>query len=189
MRPSNPYAATKAAAEQLVIAYYLTFNVPIIITRSNNIYGPAQYPEKIIPRFILSLTQNRPLTVHGDGHHSRKYLYVEDLVDALLLLYEKGSIGEAYNIGTDTEFTNLEIAQLIQSKFNCGSIEFVSDRISNDERYSIDSSKIKKLGWTAKVSFADGLERTIQWYLKNGNNWWNPKSIELALNDRIYCSN
>ncbi|KAI8808785.1 hypothetical protein BJ742DRAFT_677543 [Cladochytrium replicatum] len=184
LHPTNPYAATKAAAEHLVNAYYKSFGLPIIITRSNNIYGPFQYPEKVIPKFISLLLRSRKCTVHGDGLNSRHYLYATDLTAALDTILHRGVIGETYNIGTNFEISNLALARMIYKgiKSQNGAtpeqaeddayLEFVEDRAFNDRRYAIDSSKIRELGWTPTVSFEDGLSRTIAWYQENSEHWW-----------------
>lgn len=181
LAPSNPYAATKAAAECMVKAYAVSFHLPVIITRSNNVYGPAQYPEKIIPKFICRLLEAKSCFVHGDGSHSRRYLYVSDVVHALDIILHRGKIGEVYNIGTSVEVTNLDLARLLISKLQ-GEVHpekwitFVRDRAYNDRRYAIDSTKILELGWQEQVSFEDGIHLTIDWYRKYGKDWWSDTS-------------
>lgn len=178
LKPTNPYSASKASAELLCQSYYKSFNIPLIITRSNNVYGPRQYPEKIIPKFILRLMKGLHCQVHGDGMSKRKYLNVYDLMEAYDLIIEKGSIGETYNIGTSNDgICNNDLARLIIKTFDPESpvtdnIEHVVDRKYNDFLYSIDSTKIKQLGWAEKINFEDGLKETTEWYKKNGFDWW-----------------
>ncbi|KAH6585558.1 hypothetical protein BASA50_001167 [Batrachochytrium salamandrivorans] len=176
LSPSNPYAATKAAAECLVMAYYKSFKLPIIITRSNNIFGPFQYPEKIIPKFICSILKSRPCYIHGNGLNSRRYLFATDLAHALAIVLQHGTVGETYNIGSDNEVTNLDLTRLLLRHFNITdeqeSIVFVEDRAFNDCRYAINSSKIHNLGWRPVVAFEDGLRMTAEWYRANADSWW-----------------
>ncbi|KAL2913502.1 hypothetical protein HK105_206962 [Polyrhizophydium stewartii] len=176
LAPTNPYAATKAAAECLVMAYYKSFKLPIIITRSNNIYGPSQYPEKIIPKFICSILRNRPCFIHGDGSNTRRYLFASDVARAIALVLERGKIGETYNIGTDFEISNLALTRTLLRHFGIEdeskSIVFVEDRAFNDKRYAIDSSKIHELGWKPVVPFDEGIKQTIEWYRANSQSWW-----------------
>tara|TARA_Y100000389_G_scaffold46376_1_gene41330 strand:+ start:4244 stop:5206 length:963 start_codon:yes stop_codon:yes gene_type:complete len=167
--PTNPYAASKAAAECLVQSYIQSFKMPIIITRGNNVYGPNQYPEKVIPKFILQMKQNKKLTIQGDGSCVRGFLHVTDTVDAFIKILEKGKIGEIYNIGCDEhmEYSILEIAKRIHSytkstkKFE-DVIDFIEDRPFNDQRYYISNQKLKDLGWTINVSLEDGLKSLIE---------------------------
>lgn len=178
LEPTNPYAATKAAAENIVKSYYRSFKMPVIITRGNNVYGPHQYPEKVVPKFVRRLLKGLPCCIHGDGSNSRHFIYVEDVADAFITILHKGEVGEVYNIGCEEEYTNLEIAEkLVKSlKPNCKSpkdhIEFVDDRPFNDVRYYISSAKLHGLGWSPQVGFEDGLQRTIDWYAKVSGDWW-----------------
>ncbi|KAI8930035.1 hypothetical protein BC831DRAFT_441007 [Entophlyctis helioformis] len=186
LAPSNPYAATKAAAECLVMAYHKSFKLPIIITRSNNIYGPHQYPEKIIPKFICSILRGKPCFIHGDGSNSRRYLFVTDLAEAILLIMHRGTIGETYNIGSDFEISNLALAKHLLRHFGLGEdpegkhTVFVEDRAFNDKRYAIDSTKIHELGWRPKVSFTEGMKQTVEWYRANSDTWWDDISSALV---------
>lgn len=166
--PTNPYAATKAAAELIAKSYYFSFKMPIIITRGNNVYGPNQYPEKLIPRFIKLLKEDQPVTIQGDGSNVRAFLHVLDVCGALECIIEKGQLGEIYNIGSDDhyEYTVLEIAQkLIQKIKNTDDfdkwITYIADRPFNDKRYYIINEKVKKLGWTINVDFERGLNELI----------------------------
>jgi dTDP-glucose 4,6-dehydratase len=162
--PTNPYAATKAAAELIAKSYYYSFKMPILITRGNNVYGPNQYPEKLIPLFIKLLQENRPVTIQGDGSNVRAFLHVNDATSALKLILEKGAIGEIYNIGSDesNEYTILEIAKMLIRKikktedYNAW-ITYIEDRPFNDKRYYISNEKLKELGWKIQVDFEDGL--------------------------------
>ncbi|KAJ3358654.1 hypothetical protein GGF32_010079 [Allomyces javanicus] len=187
LSPNNPYSATKAAAECLVRAYHRSFGIPAIITRSNNVYGPGQYPEKVIPKFILLLLQDRKCPIHGDGSNARRYLYVADVAHALDLIIQRGEIGEIYNIGTDFELSNLALTEHLVGVIRPGSksvhdhIEFVEDRAFNDRRYAIDSTKLRRLGWAPSVQFDEGIQKTIDWYRENGDKWWSHADIESAL--------
>ena len=166
--PTNPYAATKAAAEMLVQSYYHSFNIPIIITRGNNVYGLNQYPEKVIPRFIEDLKRGQKVTIQGDGTCMRAFLHAEDTANAFIIILEKGIIGDIYNIGCDEgmEYSILEIAKILIEKikqtYNFEDwIEYIEDRPYNDKRYYISNDKLKKLGWTIKISLNDGLNKII----------------------------
>jgi dTDP-glucose 4,6-dehydratase len=168
--PTNPYAATKAAAELIAQSYYHSFRLPIIITRGNNVYGPGQYPEKVIPRFIHQLQENRPVTIQGDGSCMRAFLYVSDAATAFITVLERGAVGEIYNIGCDEgmEFSIAEIAILLIRLIKGDSvqhgewIEFVEDRPFNDKRYYISNCKLKALGWSVRVKFEDGIRHIVQ---------------------------
>lgn len=166
--PTNPYAATKASAELIAKSYYFSFKMPIIITRGNNVFGPNQYPEKLIPRFIQLLNENKKVTIQGDGSNVRSFLYVFDVAKAVNLILEKGTIGEIYNIGSDEhhEYSVLEIAQklirLIKKTENYDEwIEYIEDRPFNDKRYYISNNKMKELGWTIDVDFDTGLNMIL----------------------------
>jgi dTDP-glucose 4,6-dehydratase len=166
--PTNPYAATKAGAELIANSYRYSFNMPIIITRGNNVYGPNQYPEKLIPRFIHLLKENHKVTIQGDGSNVRAFLHALDVAKALDLILEKGKIGEIYNIGSDEdkEYTVLQIAHiligLIKKTDNYDDyIEYVEDRPFNDKRYYISNEKVKALGWSIDKDFMEGLQELI----------------------------
>lgn len=157
LNPTNPYAATKAAAEFLCRSYYHSFKLPIIIVRCNNVYGPNQYPEKLIPKFIKHLENNEKLPIHGNGETRRNFIHAYDVATAFDKIYEKGIINEIYNIGTDNEYTVLEIAKILIEKYKPGEnfndwIVFVPDRKFNDFRYSINSRKLRELGWSETLS-------------------------------------
>lgn len=167
--PTNPYAATKAAAELIAKSYYHSFKMPIIITRGNNVYGPNQYPEKLIPRFIEQLLNDQKVTIQGDGSNVRAFLHVNDVCTALNLILEKGQIGEVYNIGSDDnhEYTVNEVAYKLIGKLKPNDkfeewITFIEDRPFNDKRYYISNQKVKDLGWNIMVNFEEGLDELIK---------------------------
>ncbi len=175
LNPTNPYAASKAGAEFLVKSYYKSFNLPIIITRGNNVYGPRQYPEKVIPKFIMQLAHNQKCTIQGDGSTRRNFIHVLDVCSAIDTILFKGEINQIYNIGTNNEYSVLQIAhKLIASLKNHDYqkwIEYVEDRNFNDKRYAVDSTKLKKLGWQEVFDFDNGLLNTIVWYVDNLHYW------------------
>jgi dTDP-D-glucose 4,6-dehydratase len=166
--PTNPYAATKAGAELLAQSYNHSFKLPIIITRGNNVFGPNQYPEKLIPKFIKLLKENKKVTIQGDGSNVRAFLHANDTANAFELILEKGKIGEIYNIGCDDgmEYSVLEIAKILinliqhTDKYDDW-IEYIEDRPFNDKRYYISNQKLKDLGWEIKESFYDSLLKLI----------------------------
>lgn len=169
LKPTNPYAASKAGAEMLVHSYVHSYNLPAIIIRSNNIYGPGQYPEKVVPRFILQLLNEHPITIQGSGNQLRSFLYVEDAVDAVLCVLFQGEIGEVYNISSQDEISIRELAARILATLCPGrrleeAITFVEDRHFNDKRYWITSEPLQQLGWKQRVRIDEGLEKTIAWY-------------------------
>lgn len=182
LAPTNPYAATKAAAELMVRAYHTSFKLPIIITRGNNVYGPHQYPEKLIPKFALLLNKNRPCPLHGDGSNRRSFIYVSDVARAFDAVVHKGVIGETYNIGTQFEISNLEVAKAIIKEYGLEKeqdkyITFVSDRKFNDLRYHIDNTKLKYLGWEPEVPFTEGIKKTINWYRADPEYFGNVENV------------
>ena len=166
--PTNPYSATKSASELLSKSYYYSFDMPIIITRSNNIYGKNQYPEKLIPKFIKLLLNDKPVTIQGDGSQLRSFLHIDDLCDALKLILENGIIGEIYNIGSDEsqEYSIIQVAHILIEKikntkdYNKG-IEYIKDRPFNDNRYYISNQKVKNLGWIIKKDLINSLDELI----------------------------
>ncbi len=170
LSPNSPYSASKASADMFAKAYFETYELPVIITRCSNNYGPYQYPEKLIPYFISKLLKNEKVPLYGDGLNVRDWLYVYDHCCAIDLTLHKGKIGEIYNIGAHNEKTNIEITKLILKAMNKdeSSIEYVKDRLGHDRRYAISNEKIKKeLGWKPTVSFEEGIKTTIEWYLNN----------------------
>ena len=171
LNPTNPYAATKAGAEFIVRSYYYSYNIPIVIIRCNNVYGERQYPEKIIPKFIMLLKENKKLTIHGTGLTRRNFIYIEDVCAAINIIVANGADNNVYNIGSTDEYNVLEIATFILNHIK-GSheniedwIEYTKDRNFNDFRYAIDTTKLNDIGWTKSVNFHDGLSRTIRWYM------------------------
>lgn len=178
--PTNPYAATKSAAEHIVTSYFESFKVPIIITRSNNIFGPRQYPEKLIPRTINLLLRGSNCEIHGAGENRRSYLHVDDLCKAFDIILHNGVIGRTYNIGSEIEYTNISVVKSIIEIFrNRGLIQadreylsYVQDRVFNDRRYWIDNTEMKKLGWAQqKTDFKALLEELVDWYIYNPKHW------------------
>lgn len=167
--PSNPYAASKAAAELIAKSYYHSFKMPIIITRGNNVYGPNQYPEKLIPKFVQQLMNGEKVTIQGDGSNVRAFLHVNDVCSALTHILEKGKIGEIYNIGSDdnSEYSVLQIAHMLIGKIIKTTdydkwIRYVEDRPFNDKRYYISNQKVKELGWAIDIDFEEGLNDLIE---------------------------
>lgn len=174
LNPSSPYAASKAAADLLVKSYYKTYQLPINITRCSNNFGPYQYPEKLIPLFIIKALKEEKLPLYGDGTNIRDWIYVKDHCRAVDLVMRKGKAGEIYNIGANNEKSNLEITQKILSLLAKPEslIEYVEDRQGHDYRYAVDSKKIReKLGWTEKFDFEKSMLKTLNWYLEN-KKWW-----------------
>ena len=179
--PSSPYAATKAAAELIINSYNTTFDTDCIITRCTNNYGPMQFPEKLIPKTIILASQNKKIPVYGDGKNIRDWLFVTDHCEAILNILDRGKSKQSYNISADNYIDNITIVENILSKMNLSSelIEFVDDRPGHDMRYGLDSSKIRnELNWSHSVDFDSGLEKTIEWYLKN-NEWWKEISSDI----------
>jgi len=177
LAPHSPYAASKASADMLVGAYYHTYQLPVIITRCSNNYGPYQFPEKLIPLMITNALQSKTLPIYGDGTNVRDWIHVIDHSRAIDLVLQKGEIGEIYNIGANNERTNINIAKFILKRLEKSEtlIKFVKDRPGHDRRYAINADKIKnQLGWKPVYDFEDGLKQTISWYVDN-RAWW--KSI------------
>lgn len=168
--PTNPYAATKISAEFLVQSYFHCFDLPTIIIRGNNVYGPRQYPEKVIPKFIMSLSHGQKCTIHGNGNTRRNFIYIDDMCQCIATVLTKGVVNEIYNIGTTNEWSVLQIADMLIYRLKGNHVdpsdyyEFVPDRFYNDFQYRIDSSKVKRLGWESSVSFEKGLDATIAYY-------------------------
>ncbi|CAL5023005.1 unnamed protein product [Urochloa decumbens] len=172
--PTNPYAATKAGAEMLVMAYGRSYGLPVITTRGNNVYGPNQFPEKLIPKFILLAMRGEPLPIHGDGSNVRSYLYCEDVAEAFEVILHRGEVGHVYNIGTNKERTVMNVAKDICKLFNLEAdkaIKFVDNRPFNDQRYFLDDEKLKSLGWSERTHWEEGLRKTMEWYVANSDYW------------------
>ena len=173
--PSSPYAASKASSDHLVSSYIRTYKIPAIITNCSNNYGPKQHPEKLIPKLIYNIINNKPLPIYGKGTNSREWIYVKDHCEALLKVFTKGKIGEFYNIGSNKNLNNLQVTKdlinISKRKINIGKkvkILFVKDRPGHDVRYALNSNKIKnKLGWRPKTNFRQGINLTFDWYNKN----------------------
>jgi dTDP-glucose 4,6-dehydratase len=176
-KPSSPYAASKAASDHLVYSYVKTYKIPAVITNCSNNFGPKQHPEKLIPKLIYNILNNRNLPIYGNGKNSREWIYVEDHCEALLKVFQKGKIGDFYNIGSNKNLNNLEICKhlikIAKKRIKIGKnvkIKFIKDRPGHDLRYALDSKKIlTDLGWKTKVEFKKGLEKTFLWYLENQN--------------------
>ena len=173
--PSSPYAASKASSDHLVSSYVRTYKIPAIITNCSNNFGPKQHPEKLIPKLIYNILTNRPLPIYGNGKNSREWIYVKDHCEALVKIFNKGRVGNFYNIGSNRNAINLEICknliQISKRRMKLGKnvkIRFVKDRPGHDIRYALNSSKlIKELKWKPKTSFKEGLEKTVNWYINN----------------------
>ncbi len=171
--PSSPYSASKAAAELLCTAAIKTFNQPIIITRSSNNFGPYQFPEKVIPLFITNLLEERKVPLYGAGENVRDWIYVIDNCEAIDFVIHNGKVGEVYNIGGGNELKNIDLTNLIIGAVGKDNsfIEHVKDRLGHDLRYSLNCSKIHKLGWKPRFEFEQALKETIKWYINN-KDWW-----------------
>jgi len=168
--PSSPYAATKAAAELLIKSFSVTYDSDVVITRCTNNYGPRQFPEKLIPKTIILAKQGRNIPIYGNGKNLRDWIFVDEHCDAVYEILMKGKSGQAYNISANNEISNVQIVNKILEIMGKSNdlIEFVEDRPGHDQRYSLDSSKIKnELGWSTKINFEEGIRKTIEWYEKN----------------------
>jgi dTDP-glucose 4,6-dehydratase len=179
-QPSSPYSASKAASDHFAHAWHVTYGLPVIVTNCSNNYGPYQYPEKLIPVVIASALSGKPIPVYGDGRNVRDWLHVEDHVRALLLIAERGQLGERYNVGGGGERSNLDAVRAITAALDAelgggpraDLIAFVADRPGHDWRYAIDSTKLRSaLGWQPEIGFEDGIRETVRWYLAN-RDWW-----------------
>lgn len=173
---SSPYSSSKASADLLVLAYYRTYGLPVTISRCSNNYGPYHFPEKLIPLMIINALHDKPLPVYGDGLNVRDWLYVEDHCRAIDLILHQGTVGEVYNVGGHNEMKNIDIVKLICRTLGKPErlIQFVTDRKGHDRRYAIDPTKIhRELGWLPETKFADGIQKTIQWYVTH-EDWWQP---------------
>ena len=171
---SSPYSSSKAAADLLALAYYRTYGLPVTISRCSNNYGPCQFPEKLIPLMIANALADKPLPVYGTGLNVRDWLYVDDHCKAIDLILHQGKVGQVYNIGGHNEMRNIDIVKLIVNRLGKSEelITYVGDRAGHDLRYAIDPSKIhRELGWLPETPFAEGIEKTIDWYLQN-RDWW-----------------
>ncbi len=174
LAPTNPYAATKAAAEHLVMSYHLSFGLNTIITRGNNVYGPKQYPEKLIPKFICHLLDGEECPIQGSGEQKRSFLYTDDVVQAFDLILHKGEVGGIYNIGSEVEYSVNDVFKMLIKTMDpeCDEMYFdryyyTKDRDFNDPRYFISIEKLEKLGWHQRIFFEEGLVKTVKWYSEN----------------------
>jgi UDP-glucose 4,6-dehydratase len=182
LRPTNPYSASKAAAEMVIQGYLHSYGLPVIKVRANNIFGIRQFPEKLIPRSCLSLITGRKIPVHGNGENRRHFLAAPDLAEGVSLLIRKGEIGGIYNIGSEDEFTNLQVIRMICGAFNIemqDAIEFVDDRLFNDKRYSIVSDRMHKLGWRQRRRLEEELPMVVDWYRANAERYLAGRYVDL----------
>jgi dTDP-glucose 4,6-dehydratase len=170
LRPSSPYSASKAGSDLLALSYFTTFNLPVVVTRASNNYGPYQFPEKLIPLMITNAMENQPLPIYGDGLQVRDWLYVDDHCRAIWEVLEKGRVGEIYNIGGNCALPNIDVVRRILRATGKPEtlMQTVRDRPGHDRRYALSSAKLtRETGWVPEVSFDDGLARTVQWYVDN----------------------
>ncbi len=184
LTPTNPYAATKAAAEMLIHAYRNSFGLPVIITRGNNVYGPRQFPEKLIPKFIHLLRHHKKCPLHGKGASRRHFVYATDVARAFHLILTKGSVGETYNIGCHDEIDVATVAKTLKDLICPVEVDYfveVADRSFNDFRYPVETEKLEALGWTQKVSWEDGLTQTIDWYVSQDlESYWPGVNLDVV---------
>lgn len=172
LNPTNPYSATKAGAELLVKAYGHSFGIPYVITRGNNVFGPKQYPEKVIPAFVDAMMKGTPCRIHGEGRSRRNFIYVDDVSRAVMTVIQHGKNGAVYNIGTRNEYSVLEMFDILRKIVNPDATKIhVNDRPHNDKRYAVDSSALQELGWSEQVPFEDAIQRTVDWYKAN-TSWY-----------------
>jgi len=175
LKPRNPYAASKAGADRLAYSYWATYDLPVIVTRASNNYGPYQFPEKVIPLFVTNAIDDIPVPLYGDGKNVRDWLHVDDHCRAIDLLIDRATDGEVYNIGGGNDIMNVELTHRILGALGkpLSLIEPVADRKGHDRRYCLDTSKLRGLGWAPQVAFEQGLEATVDWYRRN-EWWWRP---------------
>ena len=175
LEPSSPYSASKAGGDLLVRSYHKTYGMPVLITRGSNTYGPYQYPEKVIPLFLTNLLEDKPVPLYGDGMNVRDWIHVEDHASGIHTVLEKGEVGQIYNVGGGNELTNLEltkrICDLLEKPHSL--ITPVADRLGHDRRYSVDTTRIRELGWAPRWDLDEGLVATVEWYREN-RWWWEP---------------
>jgi dTDP-glucose 4,6-dehydratase len=182
-KPSNPYSASKAAADMFVLSYHKTYGLNVSITRCTNNFGPYQLPEKLIPKTVIRALRDLPIPIYGKGTNIRDWIYVTDHCEAIDMVLEKGKAGEIYNVSAGNEVANIEIAKKIINQLGKpeNTITYVEDRPGHDTRYSLDSSKLREeLGWKPKGNFEECLKSTVQWYLDN-KHWWTPFATEVIL--------
>ncbi len=173
LAPNSPYSASKAAAEHMCRAYYITWGLPVVITRSSNNFGPYQYPEKFVALSITNLAEDRKIPLYGDGKNVRDWLFVEDNCDGIYFVLNKGIPGEVYNIAGGYEMMNMDMVHAILKAMGKGPemVEYVKDRLGHDRRYSLDDSKLRAMGWKPNHTFAEALDKTVKWYSEN-RDWW-----------------
>ena len=185
LEPTNPYSAAKAGAEMMVTAYSKSYGLPCITTRGNNVYGPGQFPEKLVPKLILLARRGAKLPIHGSGESRRSFLHVDDVKEAYDLILHKGVVGEVYNIGTQRERRVLDVAEDVCALGGLDPavhVEHVADRRYNDRRYFISDAKVRGLGWSPRVDWPEGLRRTYEWYAETDlSKFWRSRDIEEAL--------
>jgi dTDP-glucose 4,6-dehydratase len=182
LEPNSPYSAAKAGADLLARAYARTYGLPISVTRCSNNYGPYQFPEKVIPLFVTNLIDGKQVPLYGDGLNVRDWLHVDDHCRGIQLVLERGAAGEFYNIGGGRELTNKELTDLLLQATgrDWDAVDYVTDRLGHDRRYSVDHSKLAALGYRPAHSFEDGLAETVRWYRDN-RDWWEPLKAKAAL--------
>lgn len=175
LKPRNPYSASKAGADRLAYSYWATYQVPVLITRASNNYGPNQFPEKVIPLFITNALDDQALPLYGDGLNERDWLHVRDHCRAIDLLIERGQDGEVYNVGGGNHVTNMDLTHAILRRMGkpASLITPVADRPGHDRRYALDTTKLRDLGWRPEIPFEQGLADTVDWYREN-DSWWRP---------------
>ncbi|HEX8929203.1 MAG TPA: GDP-mannose 4,6-dehydratase, partial [Actinomycetota bacterium] len=175
LEPRSPYSASKAGSDLIALSHVSTYGTPVVVTRSSNNFGPYQFPEKVIPLFVTNLLDGQKVPLYGSGGNIRDWLYVIDHCAAIDLVLRRGSAGQIYNIGAGNEITNLELTREILAAFDVGDemIEYVTDRPGHDWRYSLDSTKVRELGWEPAHDFRAGLAETIGWYRAH-QAWWRP---------------
>ncbi len=173
LAPNSPYSASKAAAEHMCRAYYITWGLPVVITRSSNNFGPYQYPEKFVALSVTNLVEDKKIPLYGDGKNVRDWLFVEDNCDGIYFVLNKGRAGEVYNIAGGYEMMNIDMVHAILKAMGKGPemIEYVKDRLGHDRRYSLDDSKLRAMGWKPNHTFAEALDKTVKWYSQN-REWW-----------------
>jgi UDP-glucose 4,6-dehydratase len=187
LEPTNPYSAAKAGAEMLCGAYITSYGMPVIVTRGNNVYGPRQFPEKLVPKLVILASMGRDLPIHGDGSALRSYLYVDDVAEAFECVMRWGRVGEVYNIGTEEERSVADVAAGLAAHVGLTTdrIIRVEDRAFNDRRYYIGSAKLEALGWERRTGWDEGLAKTIDWYVRMDESaretYWKGGDVERAL--------
>ncbi len=175
LEPRSPYSASKAGSDLIALSYHTTYGVPVMVTRSSNNFGPWQYPEKVIPLFVTNLLDGASVPLYGDGLNKRDWLYVEDNCEAVDTVLRRGSAGQIYNIGAGNELTNRDLTERLLALAGAGEemIDYVEDRLGHDRRYSVDTAKVRSLGWSPSRKLDDALEETFRWYRDN-RWWWEP---------------